>query len=70
MTEIQARRVANAIIASAGVALAFVVVTNPRLRRIAWGATFAWLGGQNVGGYLATQAGRAWAESGRDIMSR
>jgi hypothetical protein len=70
VTEVQARRIANAIVASAGVALAFVVLTNPRLRRMAMGAVFTWLGGQNVGAYLATQAGRAWAESGRDIMAR
>ena len=70
MTETQARRVANAILASAGVAAVLVVMTNPRLRRLALGAARTWLGGQNVGAYLAAEAGRAWTESGRDIMSR
>jgi hypothetical protein len=70
MTERQARGIANAILASAGVAAAIVVMTNPRLRQIALNATRTWLGGQSVGAYLAGEARRAWGESGRDIMSR
>ena len=70
MTHIQARGVANAILASAGVAAAIVVMTNPRLRQVALNATRRWLGGQSVGAYLAGEAQRAWTDSGRDIMSR
>ena len=70
MTETQARWIANAILASAGVAAAVVVVRTPRLRHIALRASRMWLGGQNVGAYLAAEAARAWAESGRAIMSR
>jgi hypothetical protein len=66
----QARGLADAILASAGVAAALVIMANPRLRRAALNATRWWLGGRTVGGYLAAEAGRAWAESRRDIMSR
>ena len=67
MTETQARWIANAVLASAAVAAAVVVIRTPRLRRIAANATRAWLGGQNVAAYLATAAGRAWTESGRAL---
>ena len=69
MTEKQARWIANAILASAAVAAAVVVIRTPRLRYIVANATRMWLGGQNVPAYLAAEAGRAWTESGRDIMS-
>ncbi len=67
MTETQARWIANAILASAAVAAAVVVIRTPRLRHIVANATRAWLGGQNVAAYLAAEAGRAWTESGRAI---
>jgi hypothetical protein len=70
VTQAQARGVADAILVSAGVAAAVVIMTNPRLRRAVLDATHWWLGGRSIGGYLAAEAGRAWAESGRDIMSR
>ena len=70
MTDTQARWIANAILASAGVAAAVVVLRTPRLRHIAVNVTRMWLGGQSVGAYLASEAGRAWTESGRAIMSR
>ena len=70
MTEMQARWIANAILASAAVAAAVVVIRTPRLRYIVANATRMWLGGQDVPAYLAAEAGRAWTESGRDIMSR
>ena len=44
-------------------------MTEMQARWIA-NATRMWLGGQNVPAYLAAEAGRAWTESGRDIMSR
>ena len=70
MTQMQARRIANAILASAGVAAAVIVVSRPRLRRLALEAGRQWLGGQDVAGYLIGEAKRAWAESGRAIMTR
>ena len=70
MTQTQARRIANAILASAGVAAAVVVLTSPRLRRLALQAGRRWLGGQDVAGYLLGEVQRAWAESGRAIMAR
>ena len=70
MTEMQARGIANAILASAAVAVAVVVIRTPRLRQLVVNTTRAWLGGQNVPAYLAAEAGRAWTESGRAIMSR
>ena len=70
MTEMQARRITNAILASAGVAAAVVVFTRPRLRRLALEAGRRWLGGHDVAGYLIGEAQRAWTESGRAIMTR
>jgi hypothetical protein len=70
VTEKQARWIANAILASAAVAAAVVIIRTPRLRHIVANASRMWLGGQNVPAYLAAEAGRAWTESGRDIMSR
>ena len=70
MTQMQARRIANAILASAGVAAAVIVVTRPRLRRMALEAGRRWLGGHDVAGYLIGEAQRAWAESGRAIIMR
>jgi hypothetical protein len=70
MTDVQARRIANAILASAGVAAAIVVIATPPLRRLAADTLRQWLGGQDVRTYLAAEARRAWAESGRAIMSR
>ena len=64
MTEAQARRVANAILASAGVAAAVVVITTPPLRRLALNAFRQWLGGHSVQAYLLAEARRAWIASG------
>ena len=64
MTGPTARTVANAVLATAGVAAAYVVITTPPLRRLAVRAIQAWLGA-SVPVYLMIQAGRAWAESGR-----
>jgi hypothetical protein len=66
----QARRIANVILASAGVAAAVVVFTRPRLRRLALEAGRQWLGRRDVGSYLIGEAQRAWTESGRAIMTR
>jgi hypothetical protein len=64
MTSATARTVANAVLISAGVAAAYVVVTTPPLRRLALRGTEWWLGA-TVPGYLLYLAGRAWAESAR-----
>ena len=56
MTETQARRVANVILVSAGVAAVVVVITTPPLRRLALGATRTWLGARMSGAYLAAEA--------------
>jgi hypothetical protein len=64
MTRTTARTVANVVLASAGVAAAFVVITNPPLRRLAVGATRLWLGA-SVPAYLLDQTKRAWMESGQ-----
>lgn len=61
MTEAQARRVANLILASAGVAAAVVVITTPPLRRLALNALRHWLGGASVPAYLVGEARRAWS---------
>lgn len=64
MTRTAARTVANAVLMSAGVAAAYVVITTPSLRRLAVGATRLYLGA-SIPAYLLKQAGRAWTESGR-----
>ncbi len=64
MTRPAARTVANAVLMSAGVAAAYVVITTPSLRRLAVGATRLWLGA-SIPAFLLRQAGRAWVESGR-----
>jgi hypothetical protein len=63
MTATTARTVANVVLASAGLAAAFVILTNPPLRRLAARATQLWLGA-TVPAYLLDQTKRAWVESG------
>ena len=64
MTQPAARTIANAVLISAGVAAAYVVITTPSLRRLAVGATRLWLGG-SVTAFLLKEAGRAWVEAGQ-----
>jgi hypothetical protein len=64
MTRPVARAVANAVLVSAGMAAAYVIVTTPSLRRLAKGATRLWLG-TSVPAYILKEAGRAWVESER-----
>jgi len=64
MDESTARTVANLLIATAGVAAAYVVITTPPLRRLAARGIRIWLGA-SVPAYLVTQAARAWQESGQ-----
>jgi len=64
VTSATARTVTNVVLVSAGVAAAFVILTNPPLRRLAWRATKLWLGA-GVPAYLLDQTRRAWVESGQ-----
>ena len=63
MTEANARTVANVILVSAGVAAAYVILTKPPLRRLAFRAMEFWLGA-SIPVFLLTQAREAWVESG------
>jgi len=63
MTRESARTASNAILLTAGVAAAYVVLTTPPLRRLAAMGLRLWLG-SSVPIYLLTQVGRAWAEAG------
>ena len=65
MTESTARTVANVVLVSAGVAAAYVVVTTPRLRRLAGLGLRLWLGA-SVPMYVLKQVSQAWAESERE----
>lgn len=64
MTKDRARTVANLILATAGVATAYVVVTSPPLRRLVRHAARQWLGA-SVPIYLLGETRRAWSESAR-----
>ena len=64
MTSASARTVANVVLVSAGVAAAYVVMTTPPLRRLAFRATRLWLGA-SVPLFLLAQTRRAWVESAR-----
>jgi hypothetical protein len=64
VTRERARAVANLVLASAGVAAAYVVVTSPPLRRLAIAATRQWLGA-SVPVYLIGEVRRAWLDSAR-----
>jgi hypothetical protein len=64
MTSANARTAANVVLASAGVAAAYVILTTPSLRRLAFRGLQLWLGA-SVPGYLAYQTREAWAASGR-----
>jgi hypothetical protein len=65
MTEENARTAANVVLVSAGLAAAYVIMTKPPLRRLAFRAVEIWLGA-SVPVFLMTQAREAWAESGRE----
>jgi hypothetical protein len=64
MTRDRARVVANVLIATAGVAAAYVVLRTPPLRRLAFQAARVWLGA-SVPIYLLNETRRAWVQSGR-----
>ena len=58
------RTAANVVLASAGLAAAYVIITTPPLRRLALRATELWLGA-SLPLYLMREARQAWIESGR-----
>jgi hypothetical protein len=62
VTHDSARTVANVVLATAGVAAAYVVLTTPPLRRLAIKAVRYWLGA-SIPVYLATQTAHAWRQS-------
>jgi hypothetical protein len=64
MTSANARLTANVVLASAGIAAAYVVLTTPSLRRLAFTAARFWLG-MGIPGYLVAETRKAWVESGR-----
>jgi hypothetical protein len=57
-----ARTISNALVLSAGVAAAYVVITTPPLRRFALRAARLWLGA-SLPVFLAREVRRAWVES-------
>jgi hypothetical protein len=63
MTSANARTVANVVLASAGVAAAYVILTTPSLRRLALRGARLWLGA-SIPMYLATETRQAWVASG------
>jgi hypothetical protein len=64
MTRTTARTVANVVLAAAGAGVAYVVLTTPPLRRLAFRAARIGLGA-SVPAYLLDQTRRAWIESRR-----
>jgi len=64
MTRSAAESVANAVMISAGVAAAYVIVTRPPLRRLALTGIRWWLGA-SVPMFVANQVREAWVQSAR-----
>jgi hypothetical protein len=62
MTDSSARTAANVVLAVAGFAAAYVVLTTPPLRRLAVQGLRLWLGA-TVPVYLANEVRHAWIES-------
>jgi hypothetical protein len=63
MTDQNARTAANVVLVSAGVAAAYLLLTRPPLRRLAFRAVQLYLGA-SLPAFLLTQAREAWVESG------
>jgi hypothetical protein len=68
VTPAGARRAANLVLLSAGVAAAAAVVANPPLRRLVWAGMRYWLGA-TIPVYLMSEARAAWKESGRRAVA-
>jgi hypothetical protein len=52
------------VLASAGVAAAYIVITTPPLRRFVLRASRAWLGA-SIPLFVANEVRKAWEQSGR-----
>jgi hypothetical protein len=63
-TPATARTTANVVLAAAGLAAAYVIVTTPSLRRLTMRAMQVWLGA-SVPVYLWREVRSAWMESTR-----
>jgi hypothetical protein len=68
MTRPQARIVANVVLASAGLAVGYLIISTPPLRRFALKATGLWLGA-SLPVFLIREAREAWVESGRTPLT-
>jgi len=64
MTADSARTASTAILISTGAVAAYVVLTTPPLRRLAFLGVRLWLGA-SVPAYLLSEVGRSWAEAGK-----
>jgi hypothetical protein len=64
VTRDRAHTIANVIVATAGVATAYVILRTPSLRRLAFQGVRLWLGA-SVPVYLANETRRAWVQSRR-----
>jgi hypothetical protein len=64
MTQEGARTAANVVLGIAGAAMAYVVLTTPPLRRVAFRGLRFWLGA-SVPVYLLREARHAWLQSSR-----
>jgi hypothetical protein len=63
MTDEDARTAANVVLVAAAVAAAYLVLSKPPLRRLAFRAVQLWLGA-TVPAFLLNEAREAWVESG------
>ena len=66
MTRDAAHTTANVVLVAAGLAAAYVVMTTPPLRRLAFRAARVWLGA-SIPAYLLGETRRAWIASGRTV---
>lgn len=64
MTEDTARRVANTVMGVAAIGAAYVVLSRPALRRLAWTLALTVLTG-TLPAWFTGEVRRGWADSGR-----
>jgi hypothetical protein len=68
MNEQTAKQAANVVLAAAAISAAYVIVTTPRLRRMAAGLAFAAMTG-GVPAWLTRELQQAWGASGSQISN-
>ncbi len=66
MTEDTARNVANTVMGVAAIGAAYVVLSRPALRRLAWRLALTALTG-TLPAWFGREIRRAWAESARPV---